>query len=57
MRVIEAWELADRLGLRIEKVEGRDQWIVRDLATDVRVGHGLTFKSVVALLTRLDKEK
>lgn len=52
MKKSEARELANRLGLRIEQIRGRDAWIVRDLSTDVRVAHGLTFESVVLLLEK-----
>jgi hypothetical protein len=40
MKVREAHELAERLGHRLEKVRGRDVWIVRDLYSDVAVRTG-----------------
>lgn len=52
MKASEARELADRLGYYLVKPEGQEGWSPRDLATDFRVAHGLTFKSVVALLRR-----
>jgi hypothetical protein len=53
MKVSEARALAERLGLRLEKVRGRDEWLLRDRSTEVRVAHGLTFDSVVVVLQRL----
>jgi hypothetical protein len=55
MKVTEARELAERLGYRIEKHRGEDKWIIRNLHTDVRVAHGLTFASTVAWLERVGR--
>jgi hypothetical protein len=52
VKVAEARELAERLGYRIEKHRGEDKWLIRDLHTDVRVAHGLTFAGTVAWLER-----
>lgn len=50
MTVGEARRLAEELGYRLEKVRGEDRWLIRDLHTDVRVAHGLTFAGVVQWL-------
>jgi len=55
MKVTEARELAERLGFRIEKHRGEDKRIIRNLHTDVRVAHGLTFASTVAWLERVSR--
>jgi hypothetical protein len=55
MKVREARELAERLGYRLEKVRGRDVWIVRDLYSDVAVRtgkSGFTFTETVRWLRR-----
>jgi hypothetical protein len=57
MKVSEARELAEALGLRVEKVRGEDAWIVRDLHTDVRVAHRLTFNALVDLLRREEAKR
>lgn len=58
MTVREARQLAEELGYRLEKVEGEDQWIVRDLYSDtavVRAAYGMTFAETVGWLERAQR--
>jgi hypothetical protein len=58
--VRDARSRAERLGYRLEKVRGRDVWIVRDLYSDVAVvtaGNGLSFDQIVRWLHRAEQSQ
>ena len=52
LRRSEADALAERLGYRIEKYRGEDKYLIRDLHTQVRVAHGLTWRGIESFLKR-----
>lgn len=60
MSVREARRLAEELGYRLEKVRGKDTWIVRDLFTDaalVTSTSGRTFAETVKWLEKARRAK